>query len=779
MMNKFCLIASARKAERLVFGGLLLLLLLPGCSTTKNLPEGEVLYTGMKEIQIADPQPTQAYEEAVKEIESALSYPPNNSLFGSSYKRTFFPLGLWVYNAFVNKKGAIGKWIFRQFAAKPVFISTVNPAVRTAIANNLLHENGYFNGIASFDTITDKKNPRKARIAYKLEMNHGYTYDSIRYTRMRHFTDTLIKETMDQTWLRKGDQFNVVKLEAERQRMAALLRNSGFYYFRPNYFVYEADTLLTPGKVWLQVRRSPGVPPNALRPYRVGNISVYMNGYNNEPVTDSLRYKELTIYYHEKLRVRPPVLYNRFSFKSGDTYKQQEQQRTQTAISRLDIFRYADFQYTPQDTTRRSRNDLLDLRVNTVYDLPYDGELEVNVTTKDNDYAGPGAIFNLTKRNAFRGGEMLGLQLYGNYEWQTGNRSPKINSYQLGLSSTLMLPFLLWPGYIYRDLTQPSSTTFRISADLLNRARFFRMYSFGGSMTYDFRPTVTTRHSITAFRLNYNKLNPTDTFTVIAEENKGLYMSLQNQFIPAMGYTFTYDDGPVSDKRSLWWQTSVTQSGNILGGVYAIAGEDFNKKEKNLLGNPFSQFIKATSEIRYNYRLDKNNRLVGRIKAGAIYSYGNAEVSPYSEQFYVGGANSLRAFTVRSVGPGRYQSPDDKPYAYIDRTGDLIFEANIEYRFRIIENLHGALFLDSGGIWMIREDENRPGGRLKAGRFLKDLAVGTGTGIRYDLDFMVIRLDAGFALHVPYETGKSGYFNINPFKDTNGWSWHLAVGYPF
>lgn len=757
------------------------------CSTTKNLPEGEVLYTGIKKIEVADPQQTRAYDEAMEEIESALSYPPNNSLFGSSTTRIPFPMGLWIYNSFVNKKGAVGKWIFNKFAAKPVFINTVNPEVRTAVTRNLLRENGYFDGTASYDTITDKKNPRKAKISYQLEMNHAYTYDSIRYMRMRHYADTLINATMNETLLHKGDQFSVVKLEAERQRISTLLRDNGFYYFRPNHMVYQADTLLSSGKVWLRVSRAQGLPWNALRPYRIGNVSVFMNGYDNEPPTDSLQYKDMTIYYQGKLRVRPAVLYSRFTFKPGDLYKQSEQQRTQTGISRLNIFRYAEFQYTQQDTSRRSRNDLLDLRVNTVYDLPYDGELEVNVTTKDNDYTGPGAIFSLTRRNAFKGGEILGLQLRGNYEWQTGKQAggnSKINSYELGVSSTLTFPFILWPGYVYRDLTQPSSTTFRISADLLNRARFFKMYSFGGSMMYDFRPTNTTRHSVTPFRLNYNKLNPTDTFKTIADQNKGLYMSLQDQFIPAMGYTFTYDNSPISDRNTFWWQNSITQSGNIIGGIYAIAGKDFNKEGKKLLGNHFSQFIKGTSEIRYNYRIDRNNRLVGRIMAGAIYSYGNARVAPYSEQFYVGGANSIRAFTIRSIGPGRYRAPlrpdgTQNPYAYIDRTGDLKFEANLEYRFKIAGDLHGALFLDSGGIWLIRQDEDRPGGQLKAGRFFKDLATGTGAGVRYDLDFLVIRVDVGLALHVPYETKRSGYFNINPFKDSGGWSWHLAVGYPF
>lgn len=761
-------------------------LLLSACSTTKSLPEGEVLYTGIRKIEVTDPDRSKAGDNAMEEIESALSYPPNNALFGSSGKRYPFPMGLWIYNAFVNKEKGIGKWIFNTFAAKPVFISTVNPGVRTAVAGNLLRENGYFDGTSTFEIIPEK-NPKKAKVSYKLEMNHAYTYDSIRYMRMRHYADTLINANEDKRLLHKDDNFNVVKLEAERQRISTLLRNNGFYYFRPDFIVYEADTLLTSGKVWLRVRRKEGLPSNALRPFRIGDISVNIRGYNSNSPVDSVRYKDMMIYYQDKLRIRPAVLYGRFSFKPGDLYKQEEQQRTQTGISRLEAFSYTEFQYMQRDTARRSWNDTLNVRVNTVYDLPYDGEFEVNVSTKSNDYAGPGAVFGLTRRNAFRGGELLSLQLHGSYEWQTGTRtekSSKINSYELGLSSTLTFPFILFPGYIYRDLVQPSFTTFRLSADLMNRAKFFKMISFSGSMTYEFRPTNTTRHSISPFRLTFNKMRPTALFDSIADVNKSLFLSLQDQFIPAMSYTFTYDNNVVSKRNQFWWETTFTQSGNILNSIYAMGGKGFNEKDKKILGNRFSQFIKGTSEIRYNYQIDRNNRLVGRVGAGAIYSYGNALFAPYSEQFYVGGANSIRAFTIRSIGPGRYVAPllsdgTTNPYAYIDRTGDLKFEANLEYRFKIVGSLNGAVFFDSGGIWTIRDDEDRPDGQLKIGKFFNDLATGTGVGLRYDLSFLVARLDFGLAMHVPYETDKSGYFNINPFKQKGGRAWHLAIGYPF
>ena len=762
--------------------GLLLGLLSWSCSTTKNLPEGAVLYTGISKIEIQQPDASEAGRSTVEEVEAALAYPPNNALLGSSSVRVPFPFGLWVYNAFVNKEGKVSRWIFNKLAAKPVLISTVNPDVRVKVARNLLNEYGYFNGATSYALVPDKKDPRKAKIAYQVTMNQPYTIDSILYVRMRNRVDSLLPRLSSERLIRKGDNFNVVRLQEERERIADRLRDNGYYYFRPEYMIYQADTTITPGKVSLRIVPKEGMPRNALIPWKLGNVDFYLNGYRNEQPTDSIRYKDLTIHYEGKLRVRPKVLYDRLYFRPGDRYSQTQQERSQTALARLGIFRYAEFQYAPRDTMRRQ--DTLDLRIHTVYDLPLDGELELNVTAKSNDQIGPGAVFSVTKRNMFGGGETFGVKLRGSYEWQTGNKldagGSKINSYELGLSTTLTFPRLLFPTLGKRDLNFPATTTFRIYADQLNRARFFKMLSFGGDASYEFQPSATSHHSVTPFKLAYNLLQHTTAeFDSIADSNKALMKSLQDQFVPSMSYTYTYDDSPITTKRHhVWLQGSITQAGLLMNAAYAIAGKPFDKEGKKLFGNPFAQFIKGTVEARYNYQLGENQRLVGRIMAGAIYSYGNARTAPYNEQFYVGGANSVRAFTIRSIGPGRYyQSSDENKYAYIDRTGDLKFEANLEYRFPIMGDLHGATFLDCGNIWLLREDPDRPGGRLKAGHFFKDVALGTGFGFRYDMDFLVIRFDVGIGLHLPYETGKSGYYNLPRFKD--GMGYHFAIGYPF
>jgi outer membrane protein assembly factor BamA len=755
-----------------------ILFLMSSCSTTKNLSEGEILYTGIGTVNIEGDLSTKAASATVAAIDEALACPPNNSLFGSSSMRIPFPAGLWIYNKYVNSSSGAGKWIFNRFASKPVYISYVNPNVRTAIAMATMRENGFFDGTASYEIIQDRRDPRKAKLNYNLSLNHLYTYDSIRYITTRSPADSIIAAHPESILLKSGMPFSVTSLESERQGISALLRNEGFYYHRPEFTVYQADTLMAPGKVWLRIMRKPGLPQSALTPFRIGNISLFMSGYRNENPTDSLEYNGIKFYYENRMRVRPDVIYKRLFLRTGDLYSEKKEKRTQNALAKLEIFRFAEMQFSPRDTARR--NNVLDLSINTLYDSPYNGELQLNVTDKSNNLAGPGAVFSLTKYNLAGGGEILKIEAKGSHEWNTGRRieGTNLNSYEIGLGATLTLPFVLLPTFSDRGLDYPTYSTFKVSGDLLNRARFFRMTSVNASLSYEFLPNEYHRHVFTPVRLTYTRLQSrTAEFDSISEINPSLRLSLTDQFIPALSYTYTYDDSYQSKPHHVWWETSLVEAGNILSSLYTISGN--HKAGKKIFGNSFAQFVKATGEYRYNHRLDKNNRIVFRIMGGAIITYGNSRTAPFSEQFYLGGANSIRAFNIRSIGPGRFIPDDPKVnrYSYIDQTGDLKLEANLEYRFRLAGSLFGATFLDSGGLWLLREDENRPGGAIDMRHFWNDITLGAGLGLRYDLDFIVIRLDAAVGLHLPYNTGRAGYYNIPRFGDAFGY--HLAVGYPF
>ena len=219
---------------------------------------------------------------------------------------------------------------------------------------------------------------------------------------------------------------------------------------------------------------------------------------------------------------------------------------------------------------------------------------------------------------------------------------------------------------------------------------------------------------------------------------------------------------------------SVTEAGNLFWTIYEAFGK---KGEKTLFNTPFSQFIKGTAQIVYGRRLSGEQWLWTRAAVGAAHAYGNASQVPYTEQFYCGGANSVRAFTVRSIGPGSYRPPKSDINGYFDQTGTFKFEFNVEYRFPILGPVHGAVFFDSGNVWLLKNDPQRPGGLLKGSRFFKELATGTGVGLRLDISMLVVRADLGIGIHAPYDTGKRGYYNMESFGKSL--AFHLAIGYPF
>ena len=642
-----------------------------------------------------------------------------------------------------------------------MLISSVNPDIRQKVATNILHDYGYFNGTVSYQTFVNPKDSLKAKLQYTVDMRNPYFIDTVYYRGFNSTTMQIINLGRRRSLISPGEQFNVTDLDGERTRISGLLRNMGYYYFRPDYLTYQADTTLVPG----------------------GHVSL------------RLYYKTFWIHYYDKLKIRPNMLHRWLNYqgyqrkrqeldKGGmrrrpeKLYSQYRQTRIQERLASVGIFRYLEMQYTPRDTALVS--DTLDVNIRAMLDKPYDAELDFNVTMKSNNQTGPGAAFTVTKNNVFGGGETWNVKVNGSYEWQTGkNSSSLMNSYELGLSSALTFPRIVFPRMGTKEYDFPASTTFRVYIDQMNRAKYYKLLAFGGNVTYDFQPVPTRKHSITPFQLTFNVLrNPTAAFEEIQAQNPALYISLRNQFIPKMEYTYTYDNASLRTVRNpIWWQTTFGSAGNLTSLVYKAFGQSFSKEDKKLLGVPFAQFLKLNSEFRYHYRIDKNQMIASRIAGGFIWSYGNATTAPYTEQFYIGGANSIRAFTVRSIGPGGYH-PKDSKYSYLDQTGTFRFEANVEYRFRIFKSIWGATFLDAGNVWLLRKDEARPDSQLRLKTFPKQIALGTGVGVRYDMDILVFRLDFGIPLHLPYDTERSGYYNVTGtfFKNLGI---HFAIGYPF
>lgn len=742
------------------------------CSTTKRIPEGEQLYIGVKNIDVK-PQEGQKVPDGVKsQLTSAVGVPPNNAIFKSPKYRWPFPVGLWVYNNWSNPPKGLKHWLYEKLVTEPVLVNDVRPDVRCRMAEEILDDNGYFRGNASCEVIT-QKNPKKARINYVINTGPVYTLDSIALLpdtcHLNHLIDSIAAAD---TYLKRGQRYCTDSLSAVRTRITNTLRNRGYYFFRPDYIEYLADSLEAPQEIDLKIMLGNNIPERMLRRYVTGDVTVYAYRNQGGGTPDTIVTSRGTLIQMKPSRLRKQLIPECVTFRKGRVFTVRDMNNTQMRLARLGIFNNINIEVLP-DSAREG--NVLDVAVNCTFDMPLEATIELNASSKSNSYIGPGALIGITNRNIFGGGEQFSVTLTGSYEWQTGKGSSSLfNSYEAGITTSLAVPRLLAPRFIKRRNRNLNWTRFSLNFDFLNRPHYFKMAQFNFSFSYDWQSSRHSSHTLTPFKLTYtNLLHTTHAFDSITGANPAIALSFRSQYIPQLMYSYVYDRAFDSD-NSINWQFSVQEAGNLFWCVYEAFGK---RGEKELFGTPFSQFVKGSTQLVYNRRLWGDNWLVSRVAVGAAHAYGNAREVPYAEQFYVGGANSVRAFTVRSLGPGSYRPPKDVRDSYFDQTGTFKFEANVEYRFPIIGPVHGAVFLDAGNVWLLKKDELRPGGELRASTFLRDIALGTGAGLRLDISMLVVRADLGIGIHAPYNTGHGGYYNMESFSKSL--AFHLAIGYPF
>lgn len=745
------------------------LCLVSACSTTRKIPEGEYLYTGLKGVDYTAPDSVRIPSGLKEVITEAVDVPGNKpTLF-------VFPAGLWAYNNLPDSASGFKGWLYRKFAQDPVLVSEIKPQLRTKMIDQILQNNGYFHGSASY-TLVQPKNKKKASIRYSVTPGPAFPIDSIIYPAdTSHLILTMDSVLRKDRYLQKGAVFSMDSLADVRTRVTNALRNRGYYLFSPEYIEYLADSVMHKGCVTLKVDLANNAPRFTVQRYRTGKINVVVHRNDGKGLPDTIALNNgIELVQMMPSRLRRSVITDNVTFRSGRYISQRDFNRTQQYLSRLGIFNAISMKAMPDTMAAKPT---LDVDIDCTFDMPLEASIEVNASSKSNSYIGPGLIFGVTNHNIFGGGEQLNVSLNGTYEWQTGHdRSSIFNSYEAGLTSSLAFPRLLAPGFIPRRKRQINWTRITLNADLLNRPHYFKMAQFNASFGYEWLSSRSLSHQLTLFKLTYtNLMKTTHEFDSIMDHNPAVAQSFKSQYIPQIAYTLNYNR-KINRDNSVNVQFTVQEAGNIFWGIYTLCGQ---KGEKELFGTPFSQFIKGSLQLVWNRRIGRSDQwLVGRVATGAAHAYGNSSQVPYAEQFYVGGANSIRAFTVRSIGPGSYHEADaNNPNDYFDQTGTFKFEANLEYRFPIWSVLHGAVFVDTGNVWLLRNDPSRPGGQLRGSTFLKDLALGTGVGLRVDIGMIVIRGDLGIGIHAPYDTGKSGYYNMTSFR--NSLAFHLAIGYPF
>ena len=717
-------------------------------------------------------------------------------------------------------------------------MSWVNPELRAQVAQTVLHNHGYFHGQVGYNVVT-QRNPKKAKIGYDVTMGPLLTIDSISYLGFPAEADSLIKATAHQSLLHTGDAFTAAALDGERTRISTLFRNNGYYYYQPAYASYLADTVSVPGKAQLRLQLANGIAEEARRKYYIGNITVNLQKTFMQEPTDSLRRRTFTLRYSGKRSpVRPRVVMGAMRLRHRQPYSYDQYLESANALNATGLFSMTDFQFIRRDgldvseidfirelekpsdflaltsnlSSRRVSlspllsDDTLDLVVNCVFDRPYDVYFETNFTKRTIGRMGPELKIGFTKRNAFRGGEKLDVNLHGSYEWQTRSSRGDMNTYEYGADVSLEFPRLVAPfmggNQIRRRMERMrergitpnpnrwrrvATTMAKVSSDIVRRPGYYKMHIVSGEWTYRWQPSATSRHEFSPLTLKYQYMNShTEKFDSIIENSPYLAATMSDYFIPQMRYTYVYAS-PADKLNPIRWELTLSESGNLTSLAYMAAGKKWNEEDKELFKNPYAQFVKVETDFTKTWQLSQHSQLVGHLNAGLGICFGNSSDLPFSERFYIGGANSVRAYPLRSIGPGRFLGDYDgnRQLSYLLQNGDVKLQANLEYRQRLFGNLHGAVFLDAGNVWLRKDLEIGiddfsimfKEAYFHFGEFFKQMAVGTGVGLRYDLDFLILRLDWGIGLHVPYETTKSGFYNVDKFSRHQ--TLHFAIGYPF
>lgn len=780
--------------------------LLCACSTTKYLPDDEQLFIGLEKITYADYERNDHAIQTQEELEAALATAPNGALFGSSYYRTPFPYGLWIWNATSNAKTKFGKWLNHSFGKAPVLMSQVNPALRAQVARQVLRTNGYLHGDVTYAEVP-QKNPKKMKIAYTVHMDTLFRVDSMSYVNFPAPMEFLIDSTRQEAYLKQGTPFSVANLDAERTRLSQLFRNNGYYYYQTGYASYLADTFNVANRALLRLQMADSLPDEALRPWYIGTTSVQLRrSFAERSDTTTVRRSLRVAFKGKHAPIRPGVILRNMKLRPRQLFSYDNYMESMQKVNATGVFSNVDFQFTPRD------HDTLDLQLNCVFDKPYDFYVETNFINRTIGRLGPEVKVGVTRRNAFRGGEKLDINLHGSYEWQTNSQGSDMNSYQYGADASIEFPRTVFPRFKSRRsapgqrsrrrrfYTTPW-TIAKVSTDIVRRPSYYKMHIVSGEWTYRWQPSQTSRHELSPLTVKYQFMNShTEDFDTLMMLNPYLSATMSDYFIPKMRYTYTYVSPP-SLHNPIRWETTVEESGNITA-LYdvLIQGNGWNQKDKTLFKNPYSQFLKIETDLTKTWTLSPQSKLVGHLNFGLMWSYGNSNSGPFSELFYAGGANSIRAFPVRSIGPGGFQGlGGNNQFSYLMQNGDTKLIMNLELRQRLFGSLYGAVFFDAGNVWSSEDwmihDEDIYGDeedlqefasawnaifsntKIRLKNFFKQMATGTGVGLRYDLDFLVLRLDWGFGLHLPYDTGHSGYFNIRKFKDMH--TLHIAIGYPF
>ncbi len=737
---------------------------LASCSATKKVPPGDALYLGATIKFDSSGLSAKKRKDLRSDLSSMTRPRPNKRVLGIPFK-------LW----FDNTK------LFRKKGEPPVLLSAVDLDYNEKVLQSSLENRGYFVAKVNGDTTVKGK---KARATYTVRPGPQYSINAVQFAEDSSTLVKKINEVKDKAFLKPGDPFDLAVIKGERDRIDAYLKENGFYYFDPDYVIVQVDSTVGEHKVDLLVKVKPDIPPQARDIYKINDVYIYSQFGLRAAESDTTKTK--AEYYKGYYVVDPRKLYKprlfeqAMQFDPGDLYNRTDHNQTISRLVNLNLFKFVKNRFEPVPAIDTPK-------LNVYYYLTAFPKKslkgEINANTKSNNLTGSSITLGWRNRNTLRGGELLTVDATIGSEVQYSGQMRGFNTFRYGIEFNFTVPRFIVPFGINPKGSFVPKTNFLLGYNILTKQKLYSMQSFRAGWGYLWKENVYKEHQFNLVNIDYvHPLLITDQYSESAKNNPTLLKAVEKQFILGTNYNYTYNSlvGKPAMSGGFYYNGNLDLSGNIAG---LITGADAkNNKPKNLFNAQFSQYVKLENDLRYYFKLSETMVWANRVIAGLGIPHGNSLQLPYIKQFFVGGTNSVRAFRSRSVGPGTYVDTTLTTFLP-DQSGDIKLELNTELRAKLVGIVHGAVFVDAGNIWLFNEDPNKPGAKF-SNKFLSELAVGAGVGLRFDISFLVIRFDVAFPLRKPWLEGKDRWV-INQINLASP-SWrkqnivfNLGIGYPF
>ena len=722
----------------------LCVVLLAGCSPTKLVPDGSYMLSGVEVKSCEKGFDATGMEAYVRQR--------GNSRWFSTLK---IPLGFYSIAGRDTTR-----WINRTLrrAGEPPIIYDEEQALQSkADLEQAMRNKGWLNAKAELRTKTKGK---RIQTTYELHPGLPYTIGDIRHMIADDVIDSVLTgkapchvpaSVRNQRGIQSGDRLSVEALENERKRIVTLLTANGFYQFHKDFISFSADTMTGKRQVDLTVRIEGNQHPR----YRIGKVCFHSG--------DSAQ-----------VRLRQHILENNTAITEGSWYSAADLQKTYNNFARLQAVRYTSIRF--KEVAGEPLLDC-DVQVSTNKQRTISFQPEGTNTSGN---LGAAASLTYENRNLFKGSELLTIQVRAAFEAITGLEGYQNEDYEeYGVETKLTFPHFLGP--FSKDFRRRSTATteFSLSYNMQDRPEFHRRLL---QAAWRYRWTVPARKASFRFDLldmNYvympwiSQTFKEDYLDNSTSRNAILRYNYEDLFIMKTGFSMSVSMG------NHYLRTNVETAGNLLGAVSAMTKVKRNDNGQRTLFNiAYAQYAKADIDYSRLVSLDAHNSIALHAGLGIAVPYGNSKILPFEKRYFSGGANSVRGWDVRSLGPGKFKGTDGR-IDFINQTGDMKLDLNMEYRTRLFWKIDGAAFVDAGNIWTLRKYDEQPGGEFRFDTFFKQIAASYGTGLRFNFDYFIVRLDAGMKAYNP--AGEDGHerFALAHPKFSRDFAFHFAVGLPF